>query len=292
MVSEQQLSMSKLLGTVESTKCVAGVGHEQVGDSLKNFLDVAMKMAQIDEAVRSARASAPPPEDKEAQKWHEVSIKALMWTRSSFAEQQSSALGELKGLVKQKRCASLPPKPVTAPISPSFALSAKATTFSPKMMPTCAKVPACPPGVLTPAVAGARVAAGEMGVGSLRDDLERLKEFDPKQCLIVRRIKRLGLGSPDILRNYFASFGVVAEVLIAHSFEKKSTKCRADRLRPAALGFVVMGSVQGAEAALQAGPTLMIRSVDVNVQIFESFDELQQRADTEQDASSPIANFQ
>merc|ERR1719152_179664 len=110
----------------------------------------------------------------------------------------------------------------------------------------------------TPAQIGAKVAAGEMSVGSLRDDLERLKEYDAQQCFIVRRIKRLGLGSPEILREHFSSFGGVKEMLISHSFEKKSVKCRADRVRPAALGFIVMDSVAGAQAALKSGPTVMV----------------------------------
>merc|ERR1719199_2138612 len=108
-----------------------------------------------------------------------------------------------------------------------------------------------------------------MSVGSLRDDLERLKEYDARQCLIVRRIKRLGLRSAEILRQYFSGFGGVKEMLISHSFEKKSAKCRADRVRPAALGFLVMNSVDGAQAALRAGPIIMIGEVDVEVKEFE-----------------------
>ena len=131
--------------------------------------------------------------------------------------------------------------------------------------------------MLTPSQVGAKVAAGDMSVGSLRDDLERLKEYDAQQCLIVRRIKRLGLGSPEILRQHFSGFGNVKEMLISHSFEKKSAKCRADRVRPAALGFIVMDSVEGAQAALRAGPTLMIGDVDIEVNIFEPAEALQQR---------------
>jgi len=145
--------------------------------------------------------------------------------------------------------------------------------------------------LLTPAQAGNQVVKGELNVGSLRDDLERLKEHDAQQCLIVRRIKRLGLGSPEILRKHFASFGGVKEMLISHSFEKKSAKCRADRVRPAALGFVIMDSVDGAQAALLAGPTIMIGDVDVEVKIFESLEQLQQRDGTDAQPSG-LASFQ
>jgi len=144
--------------------------------------------------------------------------------------------------------------------------------------------------VPTPAQAGARVVAGEFSVGSLRDDLERLKDYDDQQCLIVRRIKRLGLGSPAILREHFSGFGDVKEILISHSLEKKSAKCRADRLRPAALGFIVMASVDGAQAALRAGPTIMIGDVDVEVQIFEPLENLRRAGSGANPCA--LANFQ
>jgi len=144
---------------------------------------------------------------------------------------------------------------------------------------------------LTPSQAGAQVAAGEMSVGSLRDDLECLKKYDAQQCLIVRRIKRLGLGSPEILREHFSRFGGVKDMLISHSLEKKSAKCRADRVRPAALGFIVMTSVEGAQAALQAGPTLMIGNVDVEVKIFEPIEALH-KPDCFESQSSGLKSFQ
>jgi len=128
-------------------------------------------------------------------------------------------------------------------------------------------------------------------VGSLRDDLERLKEYDAQQCLIVRRIKRLGLGSPEILREHLSAFGGVKEMLISHSLEKKSAKCRADRVRPAALGFVVMDSVDGAQAALNAGPSLMVGGVDVEVKIFEPLDVFQQKESLETKPSG-LKSFQ
>jgi len=256
--------MAEILKPIETIK--AG---EPLGSNLKNFFEVAMKVAQIDEAIMKARASAPSQEDSEALKWHEVSIKALMWTRSSLVEQQGNALGQLKNsVVSQQPSALRFGEPVSS-------LSATAKPFSPPAPKPIAEAKLSK--ALTPSQVGAKVVAGEMSVGSLRDDLERLKEYDAKQCLIVRRIKRLGLGSPEILREHLSAFGGVKEMLISHSLEKKSAKCRADRVRPAALGFVVMDSVKGAQAALKAGPTLMIEGVDVEVKVFEPLDLLQQK---------------
>lgn len=262
--------MAEILKPIETIK--AG---EPLGSNLKNFLEVAMKVAQIDEAIMKARASAPSQEDSEALKWHEVSIKALMWTRSSLVEQQGNALGQLKNSVVSQQPSALP---FGEPVS---SLSATAKPFSPPAPKPKAEAQVKLSKALTPAQVGAKVVAGEMSVGSLRDDLERLKEYDAKQCLIVRRIKRLGLGSPEILRDHFSGFGGVKETLISHSFEKKSAKCRSDRVRPAALGFIIMDSVDGARTALKAGPTLMISGVDVEVKAFQALDVLQQKESPE-----------
>jgi len=256
-----------------------------LGDTLKTFLEVAMKVAQIDEAMMNARASAPSQEDSEALKWHEVSIKALMWTRSSLVEQQGNALGQLKSSVLSQQPSVLALK------KPASSLSASAKPFAPPAPKPKEGAQVKSPKALTPAQVGAKVAAGDMSVGSLSDDLERLKEYDAQQCLIVRRIKRLGLGSPEILRDHFSGFGGVKETLISHSFEKKSSKCRADRVRPAALGFIIMDSVHGAQTALKAGPTLMISGVDVEVKAFQALDVLQQKESPEKRTCS-LKSFQ
>jgi hypothetical protein len=284
--SAKSMSMTEILKPMDPVK--AG---EPLGDSLKNFLEIAMKIAQIDEAIMSARASAPSQEDAEAFKWHEVSIKALMWTRSSLVEQQSNALGQLKNSAVSQNSSVPPVVPSVPSAAPVSSLSAKAPVFSPTPTKSSSDSRVKSANMPTPSQIGAKVAAGEMTVGSLRDDLERLKEYDAQQCLIIRRIKRLGLGSPEILRQHFATYGGVKEMLISHSFEKKSSKCRADRVRPAALGFIVMDSVDGAQAALRAGPTIMIGGVDVEVKTFEPTEEFQQTGGAETQAPT-LKNFQ
>merc|ERR1719198_195767 len=57
-------------------------------------------------------------------------------------------------------------------------------------------------------------------VGSLRNDLQRLREYEVGRCLLVRGIKRLGLESAHKLRGHFQHYGAVTEVFVAHSFEK------------------------------------------------------------------------
>lgn len=244
----------------------AGTGApspDLVAGCLKEFLEIAVKMAQVDEAVQEAAAHAPPPEAPEAQKWHEVSLKALQWTRSSLASQQDGSLAQLKQAVLSRRVPDA---------------LADASAVAPAVAPAlpAARTSTVPPSAGEPlAVMRPQAARGQQvpkNVGSLREDLERLREFPTEQCLIVRRIKRLGLGSPELLRKALAPYGEVAEVLVAHSFERKSAKCRVDRVRPAALGFVVMGSAEEAAAVLRAGPSIMVGDVDISVSIFEPFE--------------------
>merc|ERR1719375_151323 len=56
----------------------------------------------------NATANAPPSQAVEAQKWHEVSVRALHWTRSSLAAQQDSSLSQLKDAVLSRRASAVP----------------------------------------------------------------------------------------------------------------------------------------------------------------------------------------
>merc|ERR1719161_2891980 len=92
-------------------------------------------------------------------------------------------------------------------------------------------------------------------VGSLRADLEKLRTYDPDRCLLVRNLKKLGLSSQQLLQEHFGHYGVVSEVLVAHSFEKPSAKRRNGRIRSATKGFVVMEDPAVALRVLQDGET-------------------------------------
>jgi len=254
---------------------------------LQDFLAAALNVARVDESVLEATLGAPPLEDAEARKWHDVSLRALSWTRTALASQQDSALKRMLDEARN-RCQSSSlmtdldkiQMQTTAPAKCLPLLSADATPFRPG-----------PPGVWilpSPAEKGsliaqeeprspsatAAIAAADLdSVGSLREDLVRLREYDSDRCLIVRRIKKLGLTSADLLRDHFERFGSVSEVLVAHSVERKSQKCRCDRIRPAALGFVVMENAEEAAAAIAAGPTLEINNVHIYIKKFEAFED-------------------
>merc|ERR1719224_174684 len=111
-----------------------------------------------------------------------------------------------------------------------------------------------------------------IGSGSLRQDLELLRQRQPEHVIIVRKIKKLGFESPQLLDEHFSQFGEVKELLVAHSHVKPTAKRPNGRVRPAALGFVVMGTADAAQNAFQAGVNQMIHGVSVELAPFESFD--------------------
>merc|ERR1719281_1964562 len=119
----------------------------------------------------------------------------------------------------------------------------------------------------------AHVASKLIGSGSLRQDLELLRQRQPERVIIVRRIKKLGFESPQLLDMHFSQYGEVKELLVAHSHIKPSAKRPNGRVRPAALGFVVMADEEGAQNAFKAGEEQMIGGHGIELGSFESFDD-------------------
>jgi hypothetical protein len=64
----------------------------------------------------------------------------------------------------------------------------------------------------------------------------------------------------------------VKELLVAHSHVKPTPKRPNGRVRPAALGFVVMGSAEATQKAFSFGTEQTISGVAIELAPFESFD--------------------
>merc|ERR1719281_1541313 len=111
-----------------------------------------------------------------------------------------------------------------------------------------------------------------IGSGSLRQDLELLRQRQPEHVIIVRKIKKLGFESPQLLDEHFSQYGEVKELLVAHSHVKATAKRPNGRVRPAALGFVVMANEEGVQSAFKAGANQMIYGHAIELASFESFD--------------------
>lgn len=105
--------------------------------------------------------------------------------------------------------------------------------------------------------------------GTLRIHLQSLQEEDSKNVLILRKINKLGFESPELLESYFSEFGDVKRVLVAHSHVKPSNRRSRSRVRPAGLGFVVMGSRADIDAVLCMGEQHLVNGIDIQVQSYE-----------------------
>ncbi|CAK0835830.1 unnamed protein product [Prorocentrum cordatum] len=129
------------------------------------------------------------------------------------------------------------------------------------------------------AVAGvAQRPAGEEGsAGTMRDQLRVLKDQERNCVILARRIQYLGFSASTQLENHFKAFGPVKDVLVPQSHVKN--RQAAVRQRPAHLGFVVMASAAGAEAAFEAGTEHVIGGATI---ILEHFDETRWKAGSDE----------
>lgn len=246
------------------------------GDLQKLIVAVA-KLSDLDKMLEEAQQMKPTG-DGEALKWHELSITTIGWSRKAQSEYVQGLLKYLQSDTQAAKVAATEAKPdVTGGRA-------------------CAQAPSRPPGIFFRTHEGEDFLANDseakvesdgsvleadvmenmenVSIGSLRNDLQKIRDRDASCCLIVRNIKRMGLDSPELLREHFGRLGLVEEVCVAHSFEKpniKRTKHRNGRVRPAALGFVVMATEQDAQKVLAAGNEQMIGEVCVKVRLIEPF---------------------
>lgn len=254
-------------GSALAPKTRGGRGADFAG-LLNELVKVVQELSHMDSLL--IQANKTTPKDKEAQKWHEVSIRALAWSRDALAERQSALLAKLRTSVE-------------GPHVPTAAGSCEPEAeYSPTAAGSCdPEAESCATGSCEPEAERSPTAqedAPSRGqpvdaaafVGSLRADLEKLRTLDPACCLLIRKIKRLGLNSQERLRSHFERYGPVQEVLVAHTFEKPSAKRRHGRVRPAAMGFVVLGDQSSTQAALEASETQLVADGDEFVEVHVS----------------------
>jgi len=120
----------------------------------------------------------------------------------------------------------------------------------------------------SPAGSAAEAAPTEADGDTLRSQLRQLQEQDQRTVLLVRGINRLGFGSLEALEEFFGRTGDVQRVLVTHSKARASGR-RRERVRPAAIGFVLMSSREAAERQFALGEHREIAGVAVRVQRFE-----------------------
>jgi hypothetical protein len=233
---------------------------------LLELVTIVAQISQLDAMFDKVKGSAPAA-GSEADKWHQVSVQALETSRKYMVEQQASLFQRIANASGTPSHVSLPAK------------SDGATTSENKKedaIPERKEVTA-PPG-LDPSVPDLKAGpATETDGNSLRNYLEKIKMQTPGCALLVRKIKALGFESPEHLRAHCEQFGKVAEVLVSHCITKPSPKRAKGRIRPAALGFVIMASPEDADAVFAQGEHQSIAfrdgSVTVEVQRFKETSE-------------------
>jgi len=228
---------------------------------LLELVTLVTQIAQLDSMFDKVKQGAPDA-GSEADKWHQVSVQALETSRKYMIEQQTSLIKRLAnatGTPMPAHCGNIalqPPKE-DAPV-------ANVRSASPPGL-------APPPGLDMPvdnaedtsSPKGQKPSTGDGN--SLRTDLEKIKMYPAGCALLVRKIKPLGFDSAEHLRAHFEQFGQVAEVLVSHCITKPSPKRANGRVRPAALGFVVMASPEDAEKVFIDGEQQSIQANDASV---------------------------
>lgn len=219
---------------------------------LLELVTIVTQIAQLDAMCEKVRASAPVT-GSEADKWHQVSVQALDTSRKYMVEQQTSILQRLANATGTQA-------PATAEIKN---LKKEEAVAEPPSGPTfTAQDEAAAPANLMHTLM--------QGDGnSLRNDLEKIKLHNSGCALLIRKIKPLGFESPEYLRSHCEKSGQVLEVLVSHCVTKPSAKRAKGRIRPAALGFVVMASPEEAEKVFAEGEQQIINfhGVDVAVEV-------------------------
>jgi hypothetical protein len=90
---------------------------------------------------------------------------------------------------------------------------------------------------------------------SVKDNFRKLAEIDPNRIFMVRKINKLGLSSPDILKAYFSKFGPVEDVYVAHGVH----------VLPAGFGHIVMESAEDVVNIFEQGLEHKISDVSITV---------------------------
>lgn len=241
----------------KSPKALSGGTHAAAGipGILLELVTIVTQITNLDKMLDAVRNSAPS-ESSEAERWHQVSVQALEISRKALHEKQVTLLKSLTDATSAEpgNCGSVD-MGTQHMETPKKALSECSTTMSASPSPECNT-----PNTVEEMECNFENQENAVDLSqSMAVHLEKLKEHPNGHSLIVRKIKQLGFQSPEILKEHFEQYGEVSEVMVAHSITKPSAKRTKGRVRPAAVGFVVMRSLEGAEAAFAAGEEQMVK---------------------------------
>jgi len=101
---------------------------------------------------------------------------------------------------------------------------------------------------------------------SLSTHLRDLAALDSARVIMVRKINHLSGDAVDAIKTYFAKFGTVERVMASPT----RSGGKPGRVRPATMGFLVMGTAEEAKALLDHGAEHVIDGVTVLASTFQS----------------------
>jgi hypothetical protein len=111
---------------------------------------------------------------------------------------------------------------------------------------------------------------------TLRANLRKLATIDSKRVFMVRKIAKLGLNSPDLLRKYFSTFGSIEHVFVTHSIDKRNVDPNDPEaqpmIRPAGVGFIVMEKIEDVVNIFSKGLEHKVSGVLIALTAYEHHD--------------------
>lgn len=262
-------------------------GKDVVPALLLELVSVAYKISKMDQMLHLIDKSGPI-DSPEAAKFHELSMQGVAHSRKVLHAQQATLLKLLSSATGANSTASVASESAvktsgmllnegksTSKLKRSDeeeTQSQCSTTISGESTPTSAVMQNTTDSDEDGSVSLFEKPQDLDGIQSLRMDLEKLKEYPIGCSLMVKKIKNLGFDSATALRDHFSSYGTVVDVLVSHSITKPSAKRKKGRVRPAAVGFVVLAALGDVKKVLGAGAEHMINGVSTEVLQFQCQD--------------------
>jgi hypothetical protein len=112
---------------------------------------------------------------------------------------------------------------------------------------------------------------------TFQGQLRALEAVEPSRVLVVRKIHKLGFQSEILLALHCSRFGLVQEVMVplrqAKTFGSRVQPAAeaVTRLRPGAMGFVVMADAACTQRILEAGKKQEVAGESITVEPFVPF---------------------
>jgi len=114
------------------------------------------------------------------------------------------------------------------------------------------------------------IANMDMGIPTMKNQLQALDSEDPATVIIARGISKLGLSADETLRHFFAKFGNIKAVHIPHTFKKKAKKRNSCEPRAPGRCFIVMSTQEERAKIFAEATQYLVQGVEVTLEAFSA----------------------